>query len=84
MQVKLPVIGFCHEEITDTVYSICNVSRANLFFCRSGEHSNPVEYRFHFILEPVRDMVPGDRIERSVLLQNLSGQDLKYTVEKIK
>lgn len=53
------------------------------FSAGAEEHSNPVEYRFHFILEPVRDMIPGDRIERSILLQNLSGQDLKYSVEKI-
>ena len=53
------------------------------FSAGAEEHSNPAEHRFHLVLEPVRDMVPGDRIERSVLLQNLSGQDLKYSVEKI-
>lgn len=50
----------------------------------SAEAGESASLQFGLILAPAEAVVPGDRITRQILLENLTDKQLKYSVEEIR
>ncbi len=50
----------------------------------SAETGESASLQFGLILAPAEAVVPGDRITRQILLENLTDKQLKYSVEEIR
>ncbi len=52
-------------------------------FSAAAAESVPAEVKFDLVLEPARDILPGDRICRSIVLENLTEKQLNLAIESV-